>query len=109
MVGVCRYWAARNTCPKCNYRWTNDLTSSVMNLRKVQPFNGTVPRNTKIWSHAGFRLIRGSFKNVGFIPFFQRLHCKKWLSIFPSPAGMSLTKISLAGKNLNIPGQREFD
>ena len=25
----CRYWAARNTCPKCSYRWTNDLTSQV--------------------------------------------------------------------------------
>ncbi len=27
------------------------------------------------------------------------LHCKKWLAIFPSPAGMSLTKLSLAGNN----------
>ncbi len=26
------------------------------------------------------------------------LHCKKTLSFFPSPAGMSLTKLSLAGK-----------
>ena len=25
----CRYWAARNTCPKCSYRWTNDLSSQV--------------------------------------------------------------------------------
>jgi len=33
-----RYWAARNTCPKCSYRWTNDLSSSVMNLRKVDFF-----------------------------------------------------------------------
>jgi hypothetical protein len=36
------------------------------------------------------------------------LHCKKRLSIFPSTAGMSLTKLSLAGKYLTIPGQREF-
>ncbi len=28
---------------------------------------------------------------------------------FPSPAGMSLTKLSLAGNNLIIPGQGEFD
>jgi hypothetical protein len=28
------------------------------------------------------------------------LHCKKWLSIFPPPAGMSLNKLSLAGNNL---------
>jgi hypothetical protein len=28
-------------------------------------------------------------------------HCKNSLAIFPSPAGMSLTKLSLAGKNEN--------
>ncbi len=28
------------------------------------------------------------------------LHCKKSFSIFPSPAGMSLTKLSLGGNNL---------
>jgi hypothetical protein len=28
------------------------------------------------------------------------IHCKKKLSFFPSPAGMSLTKLSLAGNNL---------
>ncbi len=37
-------------------------------------------------------------------------HCKKSLAISPSPAGMSLTKLSLslAGKNLIIPDQGEF-
>jgi hypothetical protein len=33
------------------------------------------------------------------------LHCKKRFAIFPSPAGMSLTKLSLGG---NIPAQGEF-
>jgi len=35
------------------------------------------------------------------------LHCKKELAIFPSPAGMSLTKLSLGGKKLNYsrPGR----
>jgi hypothetical protein len=37
-----------------------------------------------------------------------QLHCKKRLAIFPSPARMSLTKLSLAGKNVIIPGQGEF-
>jgi hypothetical protein len=37
------------------------------------------------------------------------LHCKKRLTIFSAPAGMSLTKLSLAGHNLIISGQREFD
>jgi hypothetical protein len=32
-------------------------------------------------------------------PFLELLHCKKKLAIFPSPAGMSLTKLSLGGKN----------
>jgi hypothetical protein len=36
------------------------------------------------------------------------LHCKKSLLIFPSPAGMSLTKLSMVVKNLIIPGQGEF-
>jgi hypothetical protein len=31
------------------------------------------------------------------------LHCKKKLSVFPSPAGMSLTKLTVAGINLIIP------
>ncbi len=43
-------------------------------------------------------------------PYFQNLilHCKKRLAIFPSPAGMSLTKLSLGGNNQIIPAQDEF-
>ncbi len=33
---------------------------------------------------------------------------KKKLAVFPSPAGTSLTKLFLAGKNLSIPVQGEF-
>ncbi len=33
---------------------------------------------------------------------------KKRLPIFPSPAGMSQTKLSLAGNNYIIPRQGEF-
>jgi hypothetical protein len=36
------------------------------------------------------------------------VHCKKRLTIFPSPAGTLLTKISLAGNILIVPGQGEF-
>ncbi len=36
------------------------------------------------------------------------IHCKKRLAVFPSPAGMSLTILSLAGKNQIFPGQGEF-
>jgi hypothetical protein len=36
------------------------------------------------------------------------VHCKKRLTIFPSPAGMSLTKLFLDGNNLIISCQGEF-
>jgi hypothetical protein len=32
-----------------------------------------------------------------FTHFYNQIHCKKKLAIFPSPAGMSLTKLSLGG------------
>jgi hypothetical protein len=36
------------------------------------------------------------------------LHCKKRLAIFPSPTGMSLIKLSLAGNNYIIPAQGQY-
>jgi hypothetical protein len=36
------------------------------------------------------------------------MHRKKRLATVPSPAGMSLTKLSLGGNNLIFPAQREF-
>ncbi len=36
------------------------------------------------------------------------LHCNKRLLIFPSPAEMSVTKLSLVGSNLINPDQGEF-
>jgi hypothetical protein len=36
------------------------------------------------------------------------LYTVKKVSNFPFTTGMSLTKLSLAGKNLIIPGQGEF-
>ena len=37
----------------------------------------------------------------------ERLHCKKRLATFPSPAGMSLTKLCLGGSILIIPARGE--
>ncbi len=37
------------------------------------------------------------------------IHCKKKVSLFPSPAGMSMTKLSLGRNNQIIPVQGEFD
>ncbi len=51
------------------------------------------------------QFFRGFEKHCG--NFYLVIHCKKELAIFPSPAGMSLTKLSLAGKKLNYsrPGR----
>ncbi len=38
----------------------------------------------------------------------SKLHCKKKVSGFPSPAGVSLTKLFLAGSNWIIPSKGEF-
>ncbi len=38
----------------------------------------------------------------------EPVHCKKRLPIFPSPAGMSLTKLSLAGNISIIPRRGEL-
>jgi hypothetical protein len=38
-------------------------------------------------------------KNLWFLSPVGRLHCKKRSPIFPSPAGMLLTKLSVAGNN----------
>jgi hypothetical protein len=49
-----------------------------------------------------------NFTKVAILANLCTVHCKKRFAIFPSPAGMSLTKLSLAGDNLIIPGQGEF-
>jgi hypothetical protein len=45
---------------------------------------------------------------VEFVTLYQQLHCKKGLTIYPSPAWVSLTKLAMAGNNLTISGQGEF-
>jgi hypothetical protein len=44
---------------------------------------------------------------IGFPKIGKVLHCKKRLTIFPPLAGMSITKLSLAGNNLIFPALRE--
>jgi hypothetical protein len=48
----------------------------------------------------------GTYFNVLYLTF--KLHCKKRLTFFTFPAGMSLTKLCLAGNILISPGQGEF-
>ena len=33
-----RYWKARQSCPKCDYKWTGDFSSSLLSLKKVDFF-----------------------------------------------------------------------
>jgi hypothetical protein len=55
---------------------------------------------------------RDNLADMTFTPQFHyncgSTHCKKILAIFPSPAGMSPTKLFLAGNNQIIPRQGEF-
>jgi hypothetical protein len=46
-------------------------------------------------------------QEISFVKHEARFYTVKRLTIFPSPAGMSLTKLSLAGNDLIIPGQVE--
>jgi hypothetical protein len=48
------------------------------------------------------------FTSIQYIKGNTGLHCKKRLAVFPSPGGMSLTKLSLAGNDLIISGQGQF-
>jgi hypothetical protein len=47
-----------------------------------------------------------SLKMVVILTVMMASHTVKRLAIYPSPAGTPLTKLSLAGNNLIIPGQR---
>jgi hypothetical protein len=58
---------------------------------------------------AGEKIIINATSLLGTLFNPQPAHCKKRFAIFPPTAGMLLTKLSLDGKNLIIPGQGEFD
>jgi hypothetical protein len=74
-----------------NYRITIETEQSVKVVNRWRHINRALRRRKR--THTD--LLTG-FKKGGSEPF---LHCNKRLAIFPSPAGMSLTKISLAGNN----------
>ena len=33
---MCRYWQVKKKCPKCEYQWSDDISSTMFNLRKVK-------------------------------------------------------------------------
>ncbi len=64
---------------------------------------GSVPvstNQTAIYREISTRFLHSWIGRKIFVPRIEMLHCKKRLAIFQSPAGMSLTKLSLAGNNL---------
>ena len=30
-----RYWQVKKKCPKCDYQWSDDISSNMFNLKKV--------------------------------------------------------------------------
>jgi hypothetical protein len=52
--------------------------------------------------------MRQFFANFAKAKTYVTVQCKKMLTILPSPAGMALTKLSLASNNEIFPGQGEF-
>jgi hypothetical protein len=76
----------------------------------------------KVLTYVEYRVVSGVFQNTVLAPTpfppsecvlpltkgWGVLHCKKRIAAFPSPAGMSLTKLSLARNNLIHTGQGEF-
>jgi hypothetical protein len=66
--------------------WYVDRNHGVLPVCMVAWFHWTVQEKTTITIISNQHL--------------TEMHCKKELAIFPSPAGMSLTKLSLGGKKL---------
>ena len=34
-TSVFRYWQVKKKCPKCEYQWSDDISTNMFNLRKV--------------------------------------------------------------------------
>jgi hypothetical protein len=70
-----------------------------------EEFRHQTKDNVKLTSAQLSRLVSFLFFAVSENP---TVHCKKRFAIFPSPAGMSLTKLSQDGNTLIIPAQGDF-
>ncbi len=36
-----RYWQVKRQCPRCDYQWSDDISPSMFNLKKVRTFSPT--------------------------------------------------------------------
>ncbi len=82
------------------------LSFSVSSFSPLYPF--LVRHSLLVFFRTALLVISLSFSYLSRpAPPIGSTHCKKWLSFFPSPAGMSLTILSLVGNNLIItrPGR----
>jgi hypothetical protein len=62
-----------------------------------------------VYVHEKYKLFTVGFYSFSISCRYMTYTVKKRLATFPSPAGMSLTKLYLCGNNLIIPAQGEFD
>jgi hypothetical protein len=74
--------------------YTNFLHIKYFHIKKRGPEESAIKRRPNSWTLLGYKSL------MSFPPCYSQspVHCKKMLAIFPSPAGMSLTKLSLAEK-----------
>ena len=36
ILSYLRYWQVKKKCPKCDYQWSDDISSNMFNLKKVR-------------------------------------------------------------------------
>ncbi len=85
----------------CHITSTREHNYDCLNNWLFKLYNWFKFELTSWWMKKGYILVYSTSS-------IYNIHCKKGLSIFPSPAGMSLTKLSLVGNDLIIPFQGEF-
>jgi hypothetical protein len=75
-----------------------------MSLRKLSMGGNNLIIPAQVTSQPGtgmsLTFFYGVWTGEGLVLAVERLHCKKELAVFPSPAGMSLIKLFLGGNNL---------
>ncbi len=86
-------------CQHDEYKNASSKSTILYICKKCKKHTGTAVHQYNLWGKWGGA---NSVKERDFE------HCKKRLAFFLFPAGMSLSKLSLAGNNLIIPGQEEF-
>ena len=48
---IFRYWQVKKKCPKCEYQWSDDIGSTMFNLRKVRKFRNVICPKLQNFKH----------------------------------------------------------